>query len=174
MRHRTRYGEKVAVISALAMLGVLFADWFAMPGGTGERGSGSAQAPLSGGGIRGWDALGWLALALCVIAVVAGIALPLVFALCESPVLPLSAAIAAMLLGGLAVVALLVQVIAQPGPDELVEVRSGWWLGLLAATGIARGGFLSLRDEYMPRAPLPDVAVRPAPPVAPPPSIEPG
>lgn len=151
MRNTLRFAEKVAGASALALLGFLFLDWF---GVTGEQGA------------SGWDSLGWLALAFCVLAIAAGLALPLVFGVVESPVLPLTAAIAAMLIGGLAVTALLIQVVLQPGVDEAVAVQSGWWLGLLAAAGVARGGFLSMRDEYLPDVPLADVELRPAPPAA--------
>jgi hypothetical protein len=147
-----RFGEKVAALSALALLGFLFLDWFGVPAGP---------------GLSGWDALGWFALAVCVLAIVAALALPFVFVLYESPVLPMFAATLTMLLGGLAVIAILVTSIAQPGSDELVDLKSGWWLGLLAAFGVARGGFLSLRDEYLPAVPLADVPVRPAPPASP-------
>lgn len=144
MRNRLRFAEKVAGISALALLAVLLlVDWF--------------------GGASGWDALGWLALALCVLTVVAGLAVPLVFASYESPVLPLLAAIVALVVGLVTVIALLVQVVAQPGADEGVAVQAGWWLGLLAAAGVARGGFLSMRDEYLPGVTVPEVPVRPAP-----------
>ncbi|MFL5845073.1 MAG: hypothetical protein ACJ762_10300 [Solirubrobacteraceae bacterium] len=144
MRNRLRFAEKVAGLSALALLAVLlFVDWFS--------------------GASGWDSLGWLALILCLASIVAGLAVPLVFGTQESPVMPLFTAICALTLGTLTVIALLVQVIAQPGPDELVAVQAGWWLGLLAAAGVARGGFLSMRDEYLPGVPVPDVPVRPAP-----------
>ena len=152
MRHRLRFGEWLTLFSGLALFGFLFLDWFGAHGGA---------------GVSGWDSLGWLALALCVLAIAAGVALPFVFGLSEGPVLSLATAIVAMLAAGLAVIALLVQVVFQPGPDALVDVLSGWWLGLLAAAGIARGGFLSLRDEYLPGVPIPDVPVRPAPPASP-------
>lgn len=161
MRNRLRFAEKVAGVSALALLGFLFLEWFA----SGPEGGWTSYTPALGD-LSGWDSLGWLALALCVLTIAAGLALPLVFGTQESPVLPLSAAIAAMLIGGLAVIALLVQVVLQPGPDEIVTVKSGWWLGLLAAAGVARGGFLSMRDEYLPGVPLADVELRPAPPAS--------
>jgi hypothetical protein len=168
MRNRIRFGEKVAALSALALLGFGFLDWFGGPGANYLVLFGGRRHDLVGIDIgMGWESLGWFAFAACAAAIVAGLVLPFVVAAYESPVLPIFAAMATMLLGGLAVVALLVQVIAQPGPDELVEVKSGWWLGLLAAAGIARGGFLSLRDEYLPSVPLPDVEVRPAPPAVP-------
>ena len=150
MRRRIRYGETWAGLGALALLGFMFMDWFSLE---------SARAS----GISGWDALGWLALALCAIAFVAGLALPLVYARSESPALPELTAVLCGLFGSLAVIALLVQVIFQPGPDEIVSVESGWWLGLLATLAIARGGYLSMHDEYVPDLPLPDVEVRPAP-----------
>jgi hypothetical protein len=163
---RLRFGEKVAALSALALFAIMFLDWFSFGGLPGNFltlfGRPDVVAYAKGISWTGWD-VGWFAVAACVLAMIAGLALPFVFALHESPVLPVLSAIMAMLLGGLAVVALIVQVIFQPGPDQLVEVRSGWWLGLLAAFGIARGGFLSMRDEYMPGVPLPDVPVRPAP-----------
>jgi hypothetical protein len=171
VKHRLRFAEKFAAVSALALVGILFLDWFAGPvgleGAHFARTGWTAYAPAGSGGVSGWHSLGWLALALCLLAVVAGLALPFVFAAYDSPVLPLFGAISAMLLGGLAVVALLVQVVAQPGPDEYVSVEAGWWLGLLAAAGIARGGFLSMRDEYLPGVPVADVPVRPAPPAVP-------
>lgn len=165
MKNRLRFAEKVAGLSALALLGVLFLDWFAGELGplTGRHHGGWTAYAYDTGGISGWDSLGWFALALCVLTIVAGVAVPLLFATQQSPVLPLFTAICALFLGTLAVIALLVQVVAQPGPDELVAVKAGWWLGLLSAAGVARGGFLSMRDEYLPGVPVADVPVRPAP-----------
>jgi hypothetical protein len=151
VKNRLRFAEKVAGISALALLGFLFLDWFRVGGA---------------GGVSGWDSLGWFAVALCVLTIVAGLALPIVFALYESPVLPLFVAIVAVMLATVAVIALLVQVVWQPGEDGATTLQSGWWLGLLAAAGVARGGFLSMRDEYLPGVPIPDVPLRPAPPAA--------
>lgn len=148
MWKRLRFAEKVAGLSALALFGFLFLDWF----GVVDRGL-----------VSGWDSLGWLALALCVLAIVAGLVLPLVVAFCEAPVLPVSVAVAAQLLGILAVIALIVQNVFQPGDNASTIVLSGWWLGLIAAAGIARGGFLSIRDEHSPAAKPVDVPVRPAP-----------
>lgn len=146
MHRRLRYGEWFAGAGALALFGILFADWF--------------------GSSSGWHTLGWLALALCVLTILAGLAVPVVFALYESPVLPVLTAVIATAVGIVTMLALIVQVIAQPGPDELVSVQAGWWLGLLAAGAVARGGYLSMSSEYVPGVPLADVEVRPAPPAA--------
>jgi drug/metabolite transporter (DMT)-like permease len=162
MRRRIRYGEKWAGLSALALVGFLFLDWFGVTGGPGQKPGWTAYAHVLDGS-TGWDTLGWLALALCLIAMLLGLAVPLAYARSESPALPELTAVLCCFAGILAVIALLVQVIFQPGPDELVRVESGWWLGLLAALGIARGGYLSMHDEFITDVPLPDVEVRPAP-----------
>jgi hypothetical protein len=142
---RPRYGERFGGISALALFGFLFTNWFGV---------------IGRGYVSGWDELGWFTLALCVLTIVAGLALPVVFATHESPVLPVFVAVVCLFAGGLAVVAILVENIAQP--DGAI-VLSGWWLGLLAALGVSRAGYLSMHDEYLPGVPLPDVPVRPAP-----------
>ncbi|MDX6666041.1 MAG: hypothetical protein QOG68_2247 [Solirubrobacteraceae bacterium] len=177
MRNRIRYGEKWAGLGALALFGVMFLDWFGVPvvlntqtdvaKGTGNTLGFLNISAQHANGLSGWDSLGWLALALCVLAIVAGLAVAIVFALCESPVLPLLAAGCALVIGTLAVIALIVQVIFQPGPDELVDVKSGWWLGLLAVLAVARGGYLSMHDEFLVDVPIRDVEVRPAPPAVP-------
>ena len=143
---RLRAGEWVAGGSAVALFVFEFLDWF--------------------GGASGWSSLGWAAVLFCVLAIAAGLTLPLVGAANDSPVLAVIFAVCATLFGSLAVVALLIQVIAQPGPDELVDVQAGWWLGLLAAIGVALGGWLSMRQESTPNARDRPVDVRPAPPVA--------
>lgn len=166
MTNRLRFAEKVAGLSALALLGFLFLDWFGVPLPAGSFLVRFGDGKWAHGALSGWDSLGWLALALCLLTILAGLAVPIVFSLYESPVLPQLTAILATTLGILTVIALLVQVVAQPGHDELVAVQAGWWLGLLAAAGVARGGFLSMRDEYLPGVPIPDVPLRPAPPAA--------
>lgn len=167
MFKRVRFAEKVAGVSALALFGFLFLDWF---GGVSApitviRDTGASETfdGYTSAGLSGWDSLGWFALAVCVVAMAAGLILPFVVAFYESPVLPVFTAICAQLLGGLAVIALIVQNIFQPGDNASTVVLSGWWLGLIAAAGIARGGFLSIRDEYSPAVKPVDVEVRPAP-----------
>jgi hypothetical protein len=150
---RLRFGEKLAAVSALALLGFLFANWYGIGLGT-------------GGQVSGWNSLGWLTLTLCVLAIVAGLVLPFVLAGYESPVLPVFTAAVTVFLAGLACLAIVVQGIFQPGGGAAV-VLSGYWLGLIAAFGIARGGFLSMHEEYLPGVPIKDVEVRPAPPAVP-------
>jgi hypothetical protein len=55
----------------------------------------------------------------------------------------------------------------QPGPDDVVVVRHGAHLGLLAAAILALGGWLSIKDE---RTDAPESAYTPPEPRPPPPA----
>ncbi len=160
---RLRHGDWVAALSALALLVLLFFDWFGLdltpPGTTDVVAFGSFSGD-------GWSTLGWLALVLCVLAIVIGLANGLLTATRESPAGPVLAAILTMVFGFLATVALLIQLWAQPGPDEYIAVKAPFWLGLAAAAGVWLGGWLAVRDERVPRARVRPVDVRPAPPAA--------
>jgi hypothetical protein len=71
--------------------------------------------------------------------------------------------------GTLALLALALRALVfQPGPNDLVVLRYGAWLGLLAALALAVGGWLAIKDE---RTDAPESAYtppepRPAPPAA--------
>src|SRR4051794_16105868 len=106
---RLRFGEWLAGLSALALFGFLFLGLFGAHAATSERLTTGANTVgfynrLDIGG-SGWNTLGWAALAFCILAIAAGLVLPVVFAAYESPVLPVIAGIVATLLGGLAVIA---------------------------------------------------------------------
>jgi hypothetical protein len=164
---RIRYGEKFAAVSALALFGSMFLVWFGGHDGPlqgiGHGGSASTVRLFLIVDQSGWDSLAMAAEVIVILAIIAGLALPFVFAYHESPVLPILNAITACGLGILAFLAIIAEAIWQPGPDQYVDIKSGWWIGLLAAFGIARGGYLSMHDEYMGHVPLSDVEVRPAP-----------
>jgi hypothetical protein len=99
----------------------------------------------------GWSSLGWLALALAVLAIVAAFAVVGVGATRQSPSGPMLAIVAATVLGVLAAVGLLVE---------------GYWLGLVAAAGIVAGAIGAMRDERSPGAVDKPVELRPAPPAS--------
>lgn len=152
----------MAALSACALVGFLFLDWFGRVPGT-LRVGGNGVAFYLVGGESGWHSLGWAALAACVLAIVAGLALAALSATHESPVLPVAGAVVASFVAALALLALLIQVIAQPGPDQLVEVKSGWWLGLISCFGILSGSWMALRDDHTPHARVRKYEIRPAP-----------
>ena len=65
--------------------------------------------------------------------------------------------------GALAALLILIRIIAQPGPNALVTVQAGVWVGFAAAVVVAGGGWRSARVESMPGVPAPPVREMPAP-----------
>ena len=80
-----------------------------------------------------------------------------------SPSIPVAFSVFTVLAGALAALLILYRIVNQPGPNDVVEVELGAWLGLLAALVIAGGGWRSMRVEPIPGAPLPPVEDLPAP-----------
>ncbi len=148
---RVRAGEWVAGAGSAALLGTMFLPWFGPPDES------------------GWSSLGWLVLAFAIAAIGCGGWLVIATAAVRPIAQQVAAAVLTATAGTLAVVALALRaLIFQPGPNELVGLRYGAWLGLLSALVLAVGGWWSIKDErtdapasaYTPPAP------RPAPPAA--------
>ena len=92
--------------------------------------------------------LGWLALAI-VLAAVACAAWLAIANVARRPVAQVVAAsVLTPAIGTLAFVVLALRVLLfQPGPNDIVVLRYGAWLGLLAALILAVGGWLAIKDE---------------------------
>jgi hypothetical protein len=65
--------------------------------------------------------------------------------------------------GMIALLLVLYRLIDQPGPNELVEIEPGTWIGLVAALAVIAGGWISMRTEGVPGLPLPPIEDLPAP-----------
>jgi hypothetical protein len=142
-------GEKVSAASAVLLFIFMFFDWFGVkvsgvPGFSGDiTGSGGGSA---------WDALDVIPLFLMLAIVVAiGVAvIRLTDADLEPPV-SLNAIVAA--LGGLAVLLILYRIVFPPdfgsfgGVTVDATLKFGIFLGLIAAVGIAYGGYSAMREE---------------------------
>jgi ABC-type transport system involved in cytochrome c biogenesis permease subunit len=126
---RLRAGEIVAGLGALLLLVSLFLRWYA-PGG------------------EGWGSLGWLALVPVVLAIAAGLAL-VVATLTErdSAAIPVAIGVATVPWALLAVLAILVRLVAQPGPNAETLVRWPAWMGLAGAVAILVGAWRAIGDE---------------------------
>ncbi|MEN3285521.1 MAG: hypothetical protein V7607_6661 [Solirubrobacteraceae bacterium] len=174
---RLRGGELLAGAGATVLLVSLFLDWFDVPPpAAAEPKPGRSgvdvidvtlPSPRDFGAASGWDALGWLVLAVAVIAV--GIAVWLVIAtVAERPVTQVvGAGVLAATAAPVAVLALVLRVLVfQPGDNADTTIRYGAWIGLAGAAALAFGAWWSLADErtdapesaYVPPTP------RPAPP----------
>jgi hypothetical protein len=100
-----------------------------------------------------------------VLALLALVPLALVFAQATrpSPAIPVFFSVMTVLAGLLAAVLILYRIVNQPGPNEIVDVQAGAWLGLLAALVVAGGGWRSMRVEPVPRQPMPPIEDQPLP-----------
>jgi hypothetical protein len=173
---RLRAGEWTAAVGAAALLVTLFLPWFdvEIP---------RAEQQFRGGAIlnilntysegtwgSGWDALGWFVIVIALAAI--GCAAWLAFA--NATGRPVAQSVAASVLTATAgtfafVVLSLRALVFQPGPNELVVLRYGAWLGLLAALVLAVGGWWASKDE---RTDAPESAYTPPEPrPAPPPRL---
>jgi len=130
---RLRAGEIVAGLGALALLVALFLDWF--------------ETPDSGGRETGWASLGWLALVPLVVTIALALALVVATIAERTPALPLALGVMTVPSALLAVLAIVVRLIAQPGPNAEVTVRWPAYLGLAAAIAILAGAWRALADE---------------------------
>jgi len=145
---RLREGDWLAGAGGIALLILLFADWYA--------------ASASGATRSAWQAFSVLDVVLALLALVP-LALVVLQATRDSPALPVAFSVFAMLAGALATLLILYRIVDQPGPNDTLEVDVGAWVGLAAAAIIAAGGARSLRVEAMPGAPPPPVEDLPAP-----------
>jgi hypothetical protein len=170
---RLRLGELIAAAGGLALLFVLFLDWYAA-GGLTEVSGRNIQISV---GFSAWEAFGITDLLLALAGATA-VMLAVLTASRRSPALPVAASVVTTAVGGLATLLVLYRILNQPGPNEFIEVKFPAFLGFLCVLAITGGGWLSMRDEQWPDAPMP-TDVRPAPPAegtgdpAPPPEAEP-
>jgi hypothetical protein len=170
---RLRAGEWTAAVGAAALLLTLFLPWFdvEIPEPQGQGGVLNILHTYSTGSWgSGWDALGWLAIAFALAAI--GCAAWLAVANATGG--PVAQSVAASVLTATAgtfafLVLALRALVFQPGPNEIVVLRYGAWLGLLAALILAVGGWWATKDE---RTDAPESAYTPPEPrPAPPPRL---
>jgi hypothetical protein len=173
---RLRAGEWTAIAGAAALLVALFLPWFGieLPSAEEEsRGSGvlnllNTYSTRSWG--SGWDALGWLTIVLALAAIGCAVWLAITNATGRPVAQSVAASVLAATAGTFAFIAIAMRALVfQPGPNEIVVVRYGAWIGLLAALALALGGWWALKDE---RTDAPESAYTPPEPrPAPPPRL---
>ncbi|MDQ3725770.1 MAG: hypothetical protein M3335_07785 [Actinomycetota bacterium] len=140
---RLSTGEKIAGISGVLLFIFTFLDWFEID---------VPQGVFPDTGINAWDALDLIpiVLMLAVIAAVALAVIRLTDALFEPPI-SLSAVVA--VLGGLSVLLILFRIVNPPGESGVATVgvdvgpAFGIFLALVAAAGVAYGGYRAMQEE---------------------------
>jgi hypothetical protein len=139
-----REGELISAVSALLLLGLMFAlKWF----GLAVTPSPSAERAAISSAEDAWNALTvlrWLMLVTIVVAVGSVV----VHARQRSHGVKTDTSRVVAVLGMLTAAALVYRVLIDlPARREVVDQKLGAYLGLLAAVGIALGGYESIREE---------------------------
>jgi hypothetical protein len=141
-------GEKISAVSAILLFIFMFFDWF----GVEVSGVPGFSGNIAGSGGSAWDALDVIPifLMLAIVAAIGVAVIRLTDADLEPPV-SLNAIVAA--LGGLAFLLILYRIISPPdfgsfgGVSVDATLKFGIFLGLIAAAGIAYGGYAAMREE---------------------------
>ena len=116
---RLRPGELIAAAGGVALLVVMFLDWYAV-GGTTSVGGSDVRISL---GLTAWEAFGITDILLALAALIA-IGLAVITAARRSPALPVAASVITSTTGILATLLVLYRILNQPGPNEFVEVEA--------------------------------------------------
>ena len=174
---RLRAGEWTAAAGAAGLLAALFLPWFGIeiptpkprPEAFGGGGVLNLLNTYSMGSDDGWSNLGWVTIALVLAAIGCAAWLAVATAAARPVAQQVAAGVLTPTAGTLALLALALRALVfQPGPNDLVGLRYGAWLGLLAALVLTVGGWWAIEDE---RTEAPESAYtppepRPSPPAA--------
>lgn len=141
-------GEKIAGVSAVLLFIVMFFDWF----GVEVSGSSGFSGTVPGAGGSAWDALEFIPIVLVITIVVALVNafLRLSDSDYEPPV---SMNVAVAVLGGISMLLILFRIVDPPGFGTFggvsidATLEFGIFLGLIAAAGIAYGGYRGMQEE---------------------------
>jgi hypothetical protein len=141
-------GEKIAGGSAIALFIFMFFEWF----GVEVSGVGGFSGSVPGGGGNAWDALDFIPIVLLItiVATLVLVGLRLTDSAYEPPV-PMSTIVT--VLGVISVVLIVFRIIFPPsfgdfgGVSVDATLSLGIFLGLIAAGGIAFGGYSTMKEE---------------------------
>jgi hypothetical protein len=149
---RLRAGEWLAGIAALAVPITLALPWY---------GARAREETVTG--FESFTVIDVLLL----LAAAVGLTLAILQATQDSPALPVGFGVLTVTAGAIAVLLVLYRLVAEPGPDEFIDVRLGAWLGLAATAAMTAGGWLSIADEHVRGLPPgPEPELRPSPRIA--------
>ena len=160
---RISFGEKVAAASGLALIVLMFFNWFGYDAGAGF---GGAESP----GLTAWEWMSFLDILLFLAGAIA-VALAVARAADAMPDLPWPPGMVVAAAGGLAFLIVLFRLLA-PGDGPLDELvgdldatrELGVFLGLIASAGIAFGGYAAMNERASGAAPGTRTSATPPPP----------
>ena len=159
---RLRTGELLALVSGIALLGLLGLRWFAL----------STPEAYVGQHESGFRSLGWFAVLLLLLAAGTAIACAVVTVRRGTEGIAVVLDVITTALGIVATVTVVARLVFQPGlgveaGNVDVDVLLPAVLGLLAALGIATGGWMAMADERLDTAESHEQARRVVPPPRP-------
>lgn len=141
-------GEKIAGGSAILLFIFMFFEWF----GVEVTGVGGFSGSVPGGGGNAWDALDFIPIILLITIVAALVMVGLRLAdSAYEPSVPMSTVVT--VLGVISVVLIVFRIIFPPsfgdfgGVSVDATLSLGIFLGLIAAGGIAYGGYSTMKEE---------------------------
>jgi hypothetical protein len=147
---RLRFGDWVMGLGGLAVLAVMFLDWYGVP----ELAlRGAVDVARGEVGLDAWESF---AVNDVILALAAGMAIAAVVLTATQPTAAVPLAMSS-LTALAALIALVLVVVRMIWPPELLagpvepERLTGAWLGLVATTVLAAGCLASIRDERLPR-----------------------
>ena len=144
---KLRTGELLAGIGGIALIGVMFLDWFGVPTGLGNLPQGlPSGVPGTGGeetGVDAWSGLEFIDFVLLLTGST-GIGLAWITAAGRRANIPVTKGVFACFLGSLSVL-LIFWRICDPVADGSLKI--GIFLGLLAAGAVGVGGYMTAVAE---------------------------
>jgi hypothetical protein len=138
-----RTGEKIAGAFGVALLIIMFLAWWGTPDTIEVEGLGEVSTEGFGGDANAWEAADFLDLIWALTALVA-IGLAITAATASQVNLPVALSAITAGLGILSVVTILFRLIDTPYD---LDRKYGVFLGLIAAAGIAYGGWRAMEEE---------------------------
>jgi len=147
--HKLSTGEKISAGAAILLFAGMFLDWFGVKVSEAPGFSGGIEGV--GGGLSAWDALDVIPIFL-MLAIVLAVGVALIRLLDADLELSISLNAFVAAAGGLAVLLILYRIVVRPDfgiPGVAVDttLKLGIFLGLVAAAGIAYGGWSAMREE---------------------------
>jgi hypothetical protein len=138
---RLTRGQAIAALGGVVLFLSLFLDWYSLDAVGLGRLLGGIDLSASG-----WEAFSWVDL-LCALTALVAVGAAVLTATSRTVALPIDMGVAVAALGAFTAVVILYRIVNQPGPNDLIVVEVGAYLGLVSAGAIAAGGWLDVRER---------------------------
>jgi hypothetical protein len=138
---RLTRGQTIAALGGVVLFVSLFLDWYSLDAGA--LGSVLGGIDLSA---SGWEAFSWVDL-LCALTAIVAVGAALLTATSRTVAIPVGTSVVVAALGAVSAVVILYRIVNQPGPNDLIVVEVGAYLGLIAAAAVGVGGWLEMRER---------------------------